>query len=42
MNRDDIEKLNNIVKKESQFIQSLKDEVHQNIIGQSYLIDRLR
>jgi MoxR-like ATPase len=41
MNRDDIEKLNDIVKKESQFIQSLKDEVHRNIIGQSHLIDRL-
>jgi MoxR-like ATPase len=41
MNQDDIEKLNDKVKLKSQFIHALKEEIHRNIIGQTYLIDRL-
>lgn len=41
MNYEEIQKLNDQVKKESEFIKKLKDEIHKIIIGQDYLIDRL-
>jgi MoxR-like ATPase len=37
----DIQALNEKVKKESGFITKLREQIHRNIIGQEYLIDRL-
>jgi MoxR-like ATPase len=37
----DIQVLNEKVKKESGFITKLREQIHKNIIGQEYLIDRL-
>ena len=37
----DIQALNEKVKKESGFIVKLREQIHRNIVGQEYLIDRL-
>ncbi len=41
MIHSDIQALNEKVKKESEFISKLREQIHRNIVGQEYLIDRL-
>ncbi|MCK5655667.1 MAG: AAA family ATPase [Candidatus Aureabacteria bacterium] len=41
MEHSEIQALNEKVKKESGFISRLRDQIHRNIVGQEYLIDRL-
>ncbi|MCK5160295.1 MAG: AAA family ATPase, partial [Candidatus Aureabacteria bacterium] len=41
MEHSEIQSLNEKVKKESGFISRLREQIHRNIVGQEYLIDRL-
>ena len=41
MKQDEIEEINQNVKKEKEFIEELKNVMNQTIVGQEYLIDRL-
>ena len=41
MRQEEIQALNEKVKRESEFIKKLRDEIHKVIVGQEYLVDRL-